>query len=59
MMCEARDAIRARRAAAEGLTRACAERGGALAAAFLKALAEPVPDDLRRLVEEAERRLGH
>lgn len=59
MMCEARDAIRARKVAAEGLTRACAVRGNVLAMAFIAALAEPIPDDLRRLVEEADRCLGH
>ncbi|WP_336974147.1 hypothetical protein [Sphingobium aromaticiconvertens] len=58
-MCEARDAIRARKCAADDLTRACAARGNILAKAFLAALAEPVPDDLRRLVEEADRKLGH
>lgn len=58
-MCEAMEAIRARKLAAEGLTRACAERGNPLARAYLAALAEPVPEDLRRLVEEADRRLGH
>ncbi len=57
MMCEARDAIQARKAAAEGLTRACAAQVAVIAAAFVGALAEPLPDALRRLADEAERRL--
>ncbi|MGC4252420.1 MAG: hypothetical protein QM605_13420 [Sphingobium sp.] len=56
-MCEARDAIRARKCAADDLTRACAAKGNALASAFIAALAEPIPEALRKLAEEAERKL--
>ena len=57
-MCEARDAIEQRKRAAQGLIDACAEHCGVIASAFLGVLADPVPDALKRLADEAERRLG-
>jgi len=56
-MCEAREAIRARKCAADDLTRACAAQGNPLAAAFIEALADPIPEVLRKLAEQAERSL--
>ena len=56
-MCEARDAIRARKQAADGLAKACAERAGCIASAFMGVLAEPIPEALRKLVAQAERSL--
>lgn len=58
MMCEARDAIKARKCAADDLTRACAAKGNILAAAFIAALADPIPETLRKLTERAERSLN-
>lgn len=57
-MCEAREAIAARKSAAEALTRACAAQGNVLACAYIAALAEPIPDTLRKLAEQADRRLN-
>lgn len=57
MMCEAHEAIRSRTREAHRLTRACEEQCGVIASAFASVLAEPIPNDMKRLVRIAERRL--
>lgn len=54
---EAMEAIVARRRAAEALTAACKARLPAFVQPFAGVLAEPVPDDMRRVVRVAERRV--
>lgn len=56
-MCKQLDAIHGRRDAADKLRRACAAAAGPLRSRFASVLAEPIPDDMRALVAEAERRL--
>jgi hypothetical protein len=56
-MCEAREAIHARTAAAKALTNACLSRLPPIASAFAATLAEPIPDDMRRIARAAERRV--
>ena len=54
---DAMEAIVARRRAAEALTAACKAHLPAFVQPFSGALAEPIPDDMRRIARAAERRV--